>query len=272
MQGRLVPPDGGRFQSFPRERWRDEFPRARAAGIDGIEWIVDAYGQDVNPALTEAGRHELAAFKRQHNISTPGICADWFMDFPFFRCTPQQLGERMRFLHTLIPIAQQIGAGYIVLPFVDISRIETKHDLDTVVLVLSQAVPVAIAHNMELHLETDLNPAGFVELLGRLPQSTIKANYDSGNSSGLGYIAHEEFTAYGNRIGSVHIKDRYRKPGGGVETRALGLGSADFDDVFSSMHRAGYNRGITLQVARGIDDDEVTWIREQSAFVRRYWA
>ena len=42
MQGRLVPPEGGRYQSIPRERWRDEFPRAQAAGIGYIEWIVDA--------------------------------------------------------------------------------------------------------------------------------------------------------------------------------------------------------------------------------------
>ena len=27
MQGRLVPPIDGRIQTFPRERWRDEFAR-----------------------------------------------------------------------------------------------------------------------------------------------------------------------------------------------------------------------------------------------------
>ena len=32
MQGRVVPPDQGRFQSFPRSRWRDEFPRAAQGG------------------------------------------------------------------------------------------------------------------------------------------------------------------------------------------------------------------------------------------------
>ena len=37
------------------------------------------------------------------------------------------------------------------------------------------------------------------------------------------------------------------------------------------MKRIGYNRGITLQVARGTDGDEVNWIRRQLAFVRNYW-
>ena len=272
MQGRLVPPDGGRFQSFPRSRWRDEFPRAVAAGIDYIEWIVDAYGEDINPALTPEGRAELTALKQQHNNATPALCADWFMDYPFLRCSPTERAERELFLHRLIPIAQLIGADHIVLPFVDNSRIESAADQQLVVDLLATAAPIAAAHDIELHLETDLGPAPFAALLSRIHHPFVKANFDSGNSSGLGYIAREEFAAYGNRIGSVHIKDRYRKPEGGIETRALGLGSADFDDVFSAMRSVGYRGGVTLQVARGKDDDEVAWIRTQAAFVRHYWA
>jgi L-ribulose-5-phosphate 3-epimerase len=271
MQGRLVPPDQGRFQSFPRLRWRDEFPRAVASGIDYIEWIVDAYGEDFNPALTPEGRAELAALKHQHNIATPAVCADWFMDYPLLRCSCAQLAERELFLHRLVPIAQAIGADHIVLPFVDISRIQSEAEQQLIVEILDRAAPIAAEYNVELHLETDLAPAAFAALLDRIPHSMIKANYDSGNSSGLGYIATEEFAAYGERIGSIHIKDRYRKPEGGIETRALGLGSADFVDVFNSMHRVGYNRGITLQTARGHEDDEVAWIRAQAAFVRTYW-
>jgi len=272
MQGRLVPPDQGRFQSFPRSRWRDEFPRAAAAGIDYIEWIVDAYGEDLNPALTPEGRAELAALKQQHNIATPALCADWFMDYPLLRCSPAERLEREQFLHRLIPIARQIGADHIVLPFVDASRIETEAEQQLLIAILDRAAPVAAGHNVELHLETDLAPAAFAALLARIPHPLVKANYDSGNSSGLGYVARQEFAAYGHRIGSIHIKDRYRRPEGGIETRALGLGSADFDDVFGAMRRVGYNRGITLQAARGADGDEVAWSRAQAAFVRSYWA
>ena len=242
-----------------------------AAGIDYIEWIVDKYGEDVNPVLTSQGRAELTALKQQYHIATPAICADWFMDFPFLRCSPAQLAERELFLHRLIAIAQLIGADHIVLPFVDVSRIQNESEQQLIVDILGRATPVATEHNVELHLETDLAPLAFAALLNRIPQSIVKANYDSGNSSGMGYIASEEFAAYGNRIGSIHIKDRYRKPEGGVESRALGLGSADFDDVFRAMQRVHYNRGITLQVARGADDDEVAWIRAQAAFVRRLW-
>ena len=271
MQGRLVPPEDGRFQSFPRSRWRDEFPRAIAANLHYIEWIVDAYGEDTNPVMTDKGRAELAAMKQQYNIATPAICADWFMDHPLLRCSSTQLEEGELFLHRLIPIAGMIGADHIVLPFVDISRIQNETEQKRVLEILDRAAPIATRHNVELHLETDLPPGKFAAFLDRIPHPVVKANYDSGNSSGLGYIASEEFNAYGKRIGSIHIKDRYRRPEGGIETRALGLGSADFDDLFKAIRNVGYNRGITLQVARGADGDEVAWIRDQVAFVRKYW-
>ena len=271
MQGRLVPPEDGRFQSFPRKRWRDEFPNAVAAGIDYIEWIVDAYGADVNPILSSEGLSELGALKRKFGIATPAICADWFMDFPFLRCTSPERRERELFLHRLLPIAREIGADHIVLPFVDISRIETEGDKQIVVEVMTSAAPIAQSNGVELHLETDLGPSDFAALLQRIPHPYVKANFDSGNSSGLGYIASEEFAAYGDRIGSVHIKDRRSKFAGGIATMPLGEGSADFADVFQSMKRIGYNRGITLQVARGKDGDEVNWIRRQLTFVSNFW-
>jgi hexulose-6-phosphate isomerase len=271
MQGRLVPPDDGRFQSFPRKRWRDEFPNAVAAGIDYIEWIVDAYGADVNPILSVEGLSEFDSLKRECGIATPVICVDWFMDYPFLRCTSAERQERELFLHRLLLIARKIGADHMVLPFVDISRIETEEDKQIVVEVMTTAAPIAQSNSVELHLETDLGPSDFAALLQRIPHPYVKANFDSGNSSGLGYVASEEFAAYGDRIGSVHIKDRGSKFAGGIATMPLGEGSADFSDVFRSMKRVGYNRGLTLQVARGEDGDEVNWIRRQLAFVRGFW-
>lgn len=271
MQGRLSPPEDGRFQSFPRNAWRQEFARARAAGLDYIEWIHDHYDLGANPIFTPEGLAEFDALKQEHHIATPALCADWFMDFPLIRCTESEREEREQHLHGLIPVAARIGATKIVLPFVDQSRIITEEEKKQVVDVLKRALPIAIAHNVELHLEADFNPADFAQFLSRIPHPALKVNWDSGNSSGLGYVAREEFAAYGDRIGSVHIKDRYRKPEGGVETRPLGTGSADFDDVFAAVRSIGYNGGVTLQVARGADNDEVHFIQTQLAFVKRYW-
>jgi L-ribulose-5-phosphate 3-epimerase len=271
MQGRLSPPEDDRFQSFPRNSWREEFGRAREAGLDYIEWIHDEYGRTANPIFSEAGLLQFDALKREHRIATPALCGDWFMDFPLIRCTAEERAKREGHLHELIPIAARIEANRIVLPFVDQSKMTTEDELQTVIDVLQRALPIAQQHNVELHLEADLNPADFAAFLARIEHPSLKVNWDSGNSSGLGYVATEEFAAYGHRIGSVHIKDRYKKPEGGVETRPLGKGSANFDDVFKAIRTIDYKGGVTLQVARGADNDEVNFIQGQLAFVKRYW-
>ena len=279
MQGRLAPPEDGRFQSFPRKAWREEFSRAKEAGLDYIEWIHDAYGEAkdpatgriCNPIFTPEGLAEFDALKAEHNIATTALCGDWFMDVPLIRCSPAERDRREQHLHDLIPIAKRIGATKIVLPFVDNSKINGEYEKQAVIEILKRALPIAVEHNIELHLEADFGPEEFAAFLTRIPHPSLKVNWDSGNSSGLGYVATEEFAAYGDRIGSVHIKDRYKKPEGGVETRPLGTGSANFDDVFKAIRSIDYQGGVTLQVARGADNDEVDFIKTQLDFVKRYW-
>jgi hexulose-6-phosphate isomerase len=91
----------------------------------------------------------------------------------------------------------------------------------------------------------------------------LKVNYDSGNSAALGYLPDQEFGAYGNRIGSVHIKDRVQ--GGG--TVPLGHGSTDFSAVFENLRRISYSGDFVLQTARGEPHQEVAWARANRAFV-----
>lgn len=271
MQGRLSPPEEGRFQSFPRVGWRNEFAKAKAAGFSYIEWIHDEYDKGANPIFTEEGLREFDALKAEHGIETPALCGDWFMDFPLIRCTPEERIHREQHLLALLPIAKRIGAWRIVLPFVDNSRMTNEEEKIQVLDVLKHALPVAETCGVELHLEADFNPDDFRHFLARIEHPMLKVNWDSGNSSGLGYVATEEFAAYGDRIGSIHIKDRYRKPEGGIETRPLGTGSANFDDVFKAIRSIGYDGGVTLQVARGVPGDEVAFLRTQVGFVQRYY-
>lgn len=272
MQGRLSSPEEGRFQSFPRHHWREEIALAHAAGVDYIEWIYDEYGRTANPLSTPDGTAELNALKAQHDVATPALCIDWLMDFPLIRCTQRERTEREAVLHDLFDKAGSIGAWHMVLPFVDASSMKSEEEKQQVLELLWRALPRAEETGVEMHIEADLGPADFAGFLNRIPHPMVKVNYDTGNSSGLGYVAHEEFAAYGERIGSIHIKDRLRKPDGGVATMPLGTGSADFEDVFASIRSIGYEGGFTLQAARGTDGDEVAWIRRQVAFVRSNWS
>jgi len=264
MQGRLLPPTAGRFQCFPREGWELEFDLAARAGLDCIEWIFDAHGEDVNPLCSGAGRARMQQLAAASGVGVHSVCADWFMDFPLVRTGPAALDARVAALARLLEHCRELGATRIVLPFVDASRIDTPGEADQAVQALERVLPAAEAAGVEIHLETSLAPGPFKALLARLPHPFLKANYDSGNSSSLGYAPAEEFAAYGGRVGSIHIKDRVL--GGG--TVPLGTGSADFDALFAALAGVGYRGDIILQVARSEPGDEVAWTRANLAWLR----
>lgn len=266
MQGRLLPPVDGRIQAFPRTGWAAEFANAAKAGLSAIEWIYDAYGEGANPLETDEGLDRIRQLSRIHGVAVRSLCADYFMDFAFVRATEAERLKRVDQLAWLLERSQAIGVTRVVLPFVDQSAIRDEVDRDAVVDTLRRILPGARARGIELHLETSLAPDDFRALLARVPDTLVKVNYDSGNSSSLGYRPSEELAAYGDRLGSVHIKDRLR--GGG--TVPLGEGDADFPELFSSLRALNYGGDFVLQVARGKAGDEVAWTRHNRAFLERY--
>ncbi|MBZ5723465.1 MAG: sugar phosphate isomerase/epimerase [Acidobacteriia bacterium] len=267
MQGRLVEPVEGRIQAFPREQWAVEFPNAAAAGLEAIEWIYDTYGLGANPLENPQGISRINQLSRNHGVAVRSVCADYFMDFAFVRASEADRALRLDKLVWLLGEARQIGVTRIVLPFVDQSAICNEADRDAVVEVLQRVLPVARSLTIELHLETGLAPDDFAALLARVPDPFVKVNYDSGNSSSLGYRPSEELAAYGRRLGSVHIKDRVR----GAGTVPLGQGDANFDELFTGLRSLNYQGDFILQVARATASDEVAWARHNVAFIKRYW-
>jgi hexulose-6-phosphate isomerase len=265
MQGRLLPPEGGKFQSFPRIRWREEFALAAAAELDSIEWIYDSYGEDVNPLTTDAGVSELERLCVANAIGVKSVCADWFMDFPLTSVDSQSSVRRWDRLRWLMTRCGPLGINRIVVPFVDASAIRSPEETSAVVAGINSLGASIDATNVEIHLETTLSPKDFAALLSRLEHPRVKVNYDAGNSASLGYLAREEFAAYGGRVGSVHLKDRIR--GGG--TVPLGLGDTDFEELFACLKSVGYNGDFILQVARGVEGDELAWTRGNVAMARQ---
>lgn len=256
MQGRLVPPEGGRFQSFPRERWMDEFPLAEQAGLDAIEWIYDAYGEDINPLADGRGLSKMKRLTEETGVIVRSVCADYFMDYPLLRATDDEKRQRIGKMEWLLVRCQQAQIKWVVIPFVDASAIRTEEEKAETLEILRVFLPFAERANVELHLETSLGPEPFAELLRKCEHPLLKVNYDSGNSASLGYKPEDEFAAYGERIGSVHIKDRKR--GGG--TVPPGSGDADLPAVFAGLARIGYTGDYVLQIARSEEGRELAWI------------
>ena len=263
MQGRMVPPTDNRIQCFPRERWAEEFELAALAGLDCIEWIYDLFGADVNPLATDSGLEKLSDLSAKHKVKILSICADYFMDKPLVRASQADLEDRLHTFYWLLERGRLIGINRMVVPFVDSSRIDTRDEFDGVVILLQRILEENKETGIEIHLETSLAPDRFAELLSRLPDPRLKVNYDSGNSSSLGYNPRDEFAAYGERVGSVHIKDRLL----GASTVPLGTGDADFPSLAEGLRKVAYKGDFILQVARGISGDEVAWAKQNRAFV-----
>src|SRR5439155_20121983 len=91
MQGRLSPPEGGRFQSFPRTRWEAEIELAAKVPLRGIEWIFDVYGQDANPLETPEQRNILRRKLDRFKVGLASICADYFMERPFAAASSSEM-------------------------------------------------------------------------------------------------------------------------------------------------------------------------------------
>jgi L-ribulose-5-phosphate 3-epimerase len=263
MQGRLVPPEAGRFQSFPRDAWRREFSLAADAELNGIEWIFDTHGEDVNPLVNDTGIAEMLSLSQQTGIIVRSLCADYFMDKPLLRTGEserQTLIQKMRWLLSRCKLA---GIRRVVIPFVDSSRIENQDEAAQVISTLQSILPAAETNEVELHLETSLAPEQFARLLDRCNHPLVRVNYDSGNSASLGYAVTDELAAYGRRIGSVHIKDRQK--GGG--TVPLGTGNADLSGLFCGLAKLNYDGDYVLQIARSVPGQEVSWIAQNLAFI-----
>lgn len=266
MQGRLLPPIENRIQCFPRDQWEKEFAFAARANLNCIEWIYDLYGADINPIATDAGIEKMKALSGQHNIRVLSLCADYFMDKPLVRMNASELEDRFATLEWLMHRCRLLSINWIVLPFVDASRIDTKADMDNVVEILRRALQIADQTGIEIHLETSLTPVLFGELLANLEHPKLKVNYDSGNSSSLGYNVYDEFAAYGPKVGSVHVKDRVF----GGSTVPLGSGGVDFSGLFICLANIRYSGDFILQAARGVSGSEIDLAAQNRLFIENY--
>ena len=107
-------------------------------------------------------------------------------------------------------------------------------------------MPIAEKNHVKLTLETDLPPKQFMDLIKAFDHPYVKANYDTGNSTSLGYNCQEELKSIGSWIANIHIKDR--KFHG--DTVPLGNGDTNFNEFFSELQKTNYKGDFIIQGAR----------------------
>jgi len=268
MQGRLTAPMGREIQFFPFENWQKEFTVAADLGLDEIEFIFDYEDYEKNPLWTEAGRKELKKVIDAAGVRIHAVCFDYFMRRAFYKADNDRnilKSENENILLKIFRTMKELEIGLLEIPLVDGSSLksfEEKTLFQNFILDVVKKVPSGI----KIGLETDMPPYEFREYLEVLDCDVIGANYDSGNSSGLGYDPYEEITVLGDKIFNIHIKDRKYMG----QTVQLGTGSADFERLFVALREIKYKGAFILQAARGEEGKEKENIAWQLCFLKKY--
>ena len=269
MQGRLTPSKGRGIQFFPFDNWEKEFWLAKNLGLDEIEFIFDFDRYEENPLWTQSGKEALKNIMKETGVKVYSVCFDYFMRRAFFKKDgdkKQNLRiENMQILRHVLDAMEELDISLIEIPLVDDSSLKSKEDKEDfknfILEIISQT-----DKEIKIGLETDLPPREFDVFLKDINSDKVGANYDSGNSSGLGYNMYEEVTTLKNKIFNIHIKDRVYR-GTTVE---LGTGSADFHGLFKGLKEIDYKGAFILQAARGEEGKEVENIEKQTRFVKEY--
>ncbi|MBX9977173.1 MAG: sugar phosphate isomerase/epimerase [Alphaproteobacteria bacterium] len=265
MQGRLLPPFKNRFQAFPAMGWEKEFEKAKQLGLYSIEWIYEKPYEEKNPLINDFEINHLKKIINDTGIHVKSICADYYMTEHLIQ-KGAPFEKHWGHLAWLCQQARLLDIRYIILPFVDASSLQTKEDCS----VLIKSLQNFFHHNqhagIEIHLESDLHPKDFKNVLEGVNHPMLKMNYDVGNSASLGYDPDEEFELLGSYLGSVHIKDRVLSG----KTVPLGTGDAKFDVCFGWFEKLNFDGWYVLQAARGQIDKEMETVSSQISFVEQY--
>ena len=244
MSGRLSEKTSNQIQVFPLKTWKDEFRKASKCGFGLIEWIYDIVPN--NPIMEHVQIKEIQKISEEYEIDVRSVCADYFMEKKLFENSQGEIEKNLEKLEKLIINCHELGIKILEIPLVDNSSLKTEKNMDEICKNLEKILPLAEKNNVEITLETDLEPNSFKKLIEKFNNSKIKANYDTGNSASLGYDVKEELKIIGPLISNIHIKDR--KLHG--ETVPLGNGDVNFELFFSELKKVNYKGDFIIQGAR----------------------
>ena len=265
MQGRLLPKYQNRYQAHPVGYWKDEFLIASKLGLDSIEFILDYNDSDKNPLLAINGPEEILNAEKLSGVKVRSICADYFMEAPIHSENTSIVEKSLKTLEQLIINASMMNVKDIVIPCVDQSSLKSKLDINRFVQNIKIISSTAERKNINISLETDLEPLSFAKLIDSIGSENITVNYDTGNSAALGYDPVEEFKCYGTKITDLHIKDRIL--GGG--SVLLGTGNTNFKKIIDLLIDYHYQGLIIFQAFR--DDEGVKIFKNQlSWFIKNF--
>ena len=257
MQGRLLPKYQGRYQAHPLGYWQNEFPIASKLGLDSIEFILDFNNAEENPLLAHGGLESIQKIEEASGVKVRSICADYFMEAPIHSDNTMIVDKSISILVRLIKNASLMNVKDIVIPCVEQSSLKNERYKNNFINNIKKITSIAEDTNINICLETDLAPKPFANMIDLIGSKNVTINYDIGNSAAMGYDPVEEFSAYGDKISDLHVKDRLFDHG----PVPLGKGNADILKVFELLSKNDYQGIIIFQAFR--DDEGVEIFKDQ---------
>jgi hexulose-6-phosphate isomerase len=250
MQGRLSPIVNGKIQAFPWDHWKKEFEIAYNNGFSIMEWTLDQDRLYENPFMTREGQLEIRELSSQYEISITSLTGDCFMQAPFYKVTGKDRESLLQDLQNIITACSFLGVEFIVFPLVDKGSLENGEQEKSLLDGLSLVEPDLRKYSIKIVFESDFWPDKLKEFIFQFSTEIYGINYDTGNSSAMGFDSREEIKAYGQRILNVHIKDRLLHG----TTVPLGHGNADIPKVIEELKSIRYSGNFILQTARADDN------------------
>ena len=243
ISGRLSQVLNDQIQCFPSTTWKKEFEIANQLGFKLIEWVFDL---SENPILNKTGRNEIKLLSKKFNIKVNSVCADYFMRKLLFNNSEHSLEKNIDTLKDLIRSCYELDIDILEIPLIDSSSIKLNENKNQVLKNLELVLDFANEYNVFLTIETDLDPYNFKNFLQKINHPNIKANYDIGNSTSMGYDPKIELSTLSPWLKNIHVKDRLHNG----PTVPLGSGDVDFDLFFSQLSEINYQGDLNIQGAR----------------------
>ena len=251
IQGRLSPRPYPLLQEFPLDSWKQEFTYAKELGFDFIEWIFEENNYKNNPIWTPEGREEIKKRITDTGVPVGSVCADFFLENPFFRSGSYSLEELI-----------DIGASVILLPVLENAELTGPEDERILVSVLNECLSTMERYDVKVGMETELEAKEYYRLAAQFKSDHIGAYYDTGNCAFHGYDMKKDMEVLNSVLVQVHVKDR--TIGGG--SVYLGTGDTNFSQGIPYLQHNGYQGNYVLQSY--FEDDHLGTAKKGLEYIR----
>lgn len=243
MQGRLSKRPYPVLQDFPKKTWREEFVYAKEIGFKSIEWLFKSVDYTENPIWSCDERREIKEIIKSTGVRVDSLCADYFLEKPFFRTKGYSLENNISILKELIEKASDIGVNLILIPVLEEAEIKKEADIDVLCQVVDAVSEKLEKYNVRLGLETELCAEEYLALIKKINNKNVGIYYDAGNCASKGYDMYKDMIILKDYIFNIHVKDRM-KDGPSV---FLGKGDTNFKDGIPYLIENKFEGNFILQ-------------------------